>query len=159
MLFYLDNWMSADPNAVRLGPQDALRPGNRQKQGLNENYGRELMELHTLGVDGGYTQKDVTEVARAFTGWTIGNPRQGGGYVFDARLHDAEKSWCSATGSMPAAANTTANRCSTSSRRIHRRRASSRRNWSGGSSATRHQRRSSIARRPDSATPTATSGR
>ena len=88
MLFYLDNWMSADPNAVRAGPRAALRPGNRQRQGLNENYGRELMELHTLGVDGGYTQQDVTDVARAFTGWTIGNPRQGGGYTFDARRHD-----------------------------------------------------------------------
>jgi uncharacterized protein (DUF1800 family) len=88
MLFYLDNWMSADPNAVRPGPRGALPAGSRQKQGLNENYGRELMELHTLGVDGGYSQKDVTEVARAFTGWTIGGPRQGGGYFFDARLHD-----------------------------------------------------------------------
>ena len=46
------------------------------------------MELHTLGVDGGYTQKDVTEVARAFTGWTIENPRQGGGFTFNPRLHD-----------------------------------------------------------------------
>ncbi|MFL6279199.1 MAG: DUF1800 domain-containing protein, partial [Vicinamibacterales bacterium] len=52
------------------------------------NYARELMELHTLGVDGGYTQKDVQEVARAFTGWTIANPRQGGGFVFDPRMHD-----------------------------------------------------------------------
>jgi uncharacterized protein (DUF1800 family) len=58
------------------------------KRGLNENYARELMELHTLGVDGGYTQKDVTEVARALTGWTIERPRQGGGFVFNARLHD-----------------------------------------------------------------------
>ena len=57
-------------------------------RGLNENYGRELMELHTLGVDGGYTQKDVTEVARALTGWTIQNPRMGGGYVFNPRVHD-----------------------------------------------------------------------
>src|SRR6185436_660850 len=57
-------------------------------KGLNENYGRELMELHTLGVDGGYTQQDVTEVARAFTGWTIDRPRLGGGYRFDSRLHD-----------------------------------------------------------------------
>jgi len=56
---------------------------------LNENYGRELMELHTLGVDGGYVQRDVTEVARAFTGWTIQNPRQGGGFKFEPRLHDA----------------------------------------------------------------------
>jgi uncharacterized protein (DUF1800 family) len=61
---------------------------NRKPRGLNENYARELMELHTLGVDGGYTQKDVQEVARAFTGWTIANPRQGGGFVFDPRMHD-----------------------------------------------------------------------
>ena len=59
-----------------------------RRRGLNENYARELMELHTLGVEGGYTQKDVQEVARAFTGWTIGNPRQGGPFLFDPRLHD-----------------------------------------------------------------------
>src|SRR5437667_122386 len=64
-------------------------PQQNQKKGLNENYGRELLELHTLGVDGGYTQKDVTEVARSFTGWTITNPRLGGGFRFDPRLHDA----------------------------------------------------------------------
>jgi uncharacterized protein (DUF1800 family) len=80
MLFYLDNWMSVAENA------DArMRQGRR---GLNENYARELMELHTLGVDGGFTQKDVTEVARAFTGWTIDNPRQGGGFRFQPRWHD-----------------------------------------------------------------------
>ena len=122
MLFYLDNWMSADPN----GPHVDMRPGRvvrepfggrfvappmarpqaqgknaptlRQAQGrpepgrgakgLNENYGRELMELHTLGVDGGYTQKDVTEVARALTGWTILNPQQGGEFRFEPRQHD-----------------------------------------------------------------------
>jgi uncharacterized protein (DUF1800 family) len=114
MLFYLDNWMSADPN----GPHVEMRPATRRMgrpfqgrlgeperlalpqarnaqplrkkapKGLNENYGRELMELHTLGVDGGYTQKDVTEVARAFTGWTIDNPRQGGGFTFEPRIHD-----------------------------------------------------------------------
>jgi uncharacterized protein (DUF1800 family) len=61
---------------------------NRRPRGLNENYARELMELHTLGVDGGYTQKDVQEVARAFTGWTIANPRQGGGFAFEPRMHD-----------------------------------------------------------------------
>ena len=61
---------------------------NRRPRGLNENYARELMELHTLGVDGGYTQKDVQEVARAFTGWTVANPRQGGGFQFEARMHD-----------------------------------------------------------------------
>jgi len=62
-------------------------------KGLNENYGRELMELHTLGVDGGYTQKDVTEVARAFTGWTIQNPRMGGGYRFEPRLRRIRRRW------------------------------------------------------------------
>jgi uncharacterized protein (DUF1800 family) len=77
MLFYLDNWESAGAD-----------PTHKRKQGLNENYGRELMELHTLGVDGGYTQKDVTEVARCFTGWTIKEPRFGGGFEFNSRLHD-----------------------------------------------------------------------
>jgi uncharacterized protein (DUF1800 family) len=60
-----------------------------QKGGLNENYGRELLELHTLGVDGGYTQQDVINVARALTGWTINPPAQGGGFVFRPQMHDA----------------------------------------------------------------------
>jgi uncharacterized protein (DUF1800 family) len=60
----------------------------KQSRGLNENYGRELMELHTLGVDGGYTQHDVTEVARCFTGWTIDQPQRGGSFFFAKRLHD-----------------------------------------------------------------------
>ena len=82
MLFYLDNWQSVAPETGR-------RPaGNRPRRGLNENYARELMELHTLGVDGGYTQKDVTEVARCFTGWTIRNPQQGGGFFYNDRMHD-----------------------------------------------------------------------
>jgi uncharacterized protein (DUF1800 family) len=81
MLFYLDNWQS-------VGPDMHPRPNQKRKQGLNENYGRELMELHTLGVDGGYTQQDVTEVARCFTGWTIRQPQQGGGFEFNARQHD-----------------------------------------------------------------------
>jgi len=102
MLFYLDNWMSAAGPDSSLAPATMIRPrGGRPRllrpqpqkknspKGLNENYGRELMELHTLGVDGGYTQKDVTEVARAFTGWTIDRPRQGGGFIFNPRLHDA----------------------------------------------------------------------
>jgi hypothetical protein len=74
MLFYLDNWTS-----VREGfqPRRGQRlPGLGQgPAGLNENYARELLELHTLGVDGGYTQADVREVARAFTGWSIERPR------------------------------------------------------------------------------------
>jgi uncharacterized protein (DUF1800 family) len=79
MLFYLDNWQSVGPD---------VRPNARRANGLNENYGRELMELHTLGVDGGYTQQDVTEVARCFTGWTIREPRRGGGFEFNERQHD-----------------------------------------------------------------------
>jgi uncharacterized protein (DUF1800 family) len=85
MLFYLDNWQSSVERPVR---RPALGEPNRRPRGLNENYARELMELHTLGVDGGYTQKDVQEVARAFTGWTIANPRQGGGFRFEPRMHD-----------------------------------------------------------------------
>ncbi len=111
MLFYLDNFLSADPRAAqRQAAERAMRqqaryggygrrfpppvPQGQQKKanerGLNENYGRELMELHTLGVDGGYTQKDVTEVARCFTGWTIEKPRQHPEFKFDDRLHDPD---------------------------------------------------------------------
>lgn len=63
---------------------------NQNKGGLNENYAREIMELHTLGVNGGYTQKDVTELARVFTGWTIAPPQQGGGFLFRPMLHDVQ---------------------------------------------------------------------
>ena len=76
MLFYLDNWESVAPETQR------VQGKGKQVRGLNENYARELMELHTLGVDGGYTQKDVTEVARCFTGWTIRAPKEGGGFFF-----------------------------------------------------------------------------
>jgi len=90
MLFYLDNWMSADPAGphIRIARRFPPPVNLKAPRGLNENYGRELMELHTLGVDGGYTQQDVTEVARAFTGWTIDKPREGGGFKFEPRLHD-----------------------------------------------------------------------
>src|SRR6516162_5105718 len=109
MLFYLDNYLSVDPNAQeRLAAKRAMRQPMRrwpygyppkpvpaqnkkkQERGLNENYGRELMELHTLGVDGGYTQKDVTEVARCFTGWTIEKPRENPQFKFDEHLHDPD---------------------------------------------------------------------
>lgn len=75
MLFYLDNWQS-------------VGPGTKDKRGLNENYGRELLELHTLGVDGGYTQKDVIAVARCFTGWSIADPKKGGGFEYKDKVHD-----------------------------------------------------------------------
>ena len=60
----------------------------KRTSGLNENYGRELMELHTLSVNGGYSQRDVTEVAKVFTGWTIDKPAEGGGFKFDPRMHE-----------------------------------------------------------------------
>jgi uncharacterized protein (DUF1800 family) len=136
MLFYLDNWMSASPNAntrdfrnrdgvrqlkrersvgrfggARMRDMNPLNRGQdretemtgrndqepqrdntdrirRTRRGLNENYAREIMELHTLGVDGGYTQKDVQEVARCFTGWTLRNPRAGAEFFFNPRMHD-----------------------------------------------------------------------
>src|SRR5207244_140019 len=68
--------------------QARLNQNQRQRRGLNENYARELMELHTLGVDGGYTQTDVIEVARALTGWTLAMA-QGGAFVFRPEMHDA----------------------------------------------------------------------
>jgi uncharacterized protein (DUF1800 family) len=87
MLFYLDNWQNTAPNS----------PGARGRfKGLNENYARELMELHTLGVNGGYTQQDVIALARILTGWGFVRPRQGAatmteqnGFYFDARRHDS----------------------------------------------------------------------
>ncbi len=107
MLFYLDNFLSADPNAAqhqaalramrqnrgRFGrpPQPQNQQARKSARGLNENYGRELMELHTLGVDGGYTQKDVTELARCFTGWTIDKPRLNPQFKFDEKLHDPDQ--------------------------------------------------------------------
>ncbi len=129
MLFYLDNWTSATPNAkggddreeqvqkmlnqMEKGRRarkadgqavlddaeyekrraqmqqnlDRLKAAKRNR-GINENYAREIMELHTLGVDGGYTQKDVQEVARCFTGWTIRQPRAGGSFYFNPAFHD-----------------------------------------------------------------------
>ncbi len=128
MLFYLDNWLSADPKSYERmqhelaqrrqrfygmygmndpfgmrrwpnpgaarrfppnqSPQAGPPPKQKKERGLNENYARELMELHTLGVDGGYTQQDVIEVARCFTGWTMKAPRRFPEFTFDERIHD-----------------------------------------------------------------------
>jgi len=88
MLFYLDNWESVGPAEPKPGRPMPLRAA---KRGLNENYGRELLELHTLGVDGGYTQQDVIEVARCFTGWTIAGPRKGGDFEYNDKVHDHGK--------------------------------------------------------------------
>lgn len=112
MLFYLDNWLSADPAAVkRLQAMRALRqeryymrfgvppPGmqrangrpQQQDRGLNENYGREVMELHTVGVDAGYTQQDVINMAEILTGWTIRAPRKDAEFFFNDRIHADQK--------------------------------------------------------------------
>ncbi len=121
MLFYLDNWLSADPIAFQHMQQElALRrqrfqglfmgmempaprqfpqagrfpngqpqgPPQKQERGLNENYGREVMELHTVGVNGGYTQADVIQMADCLTGWTIRAPRKDPQFFFDDRIHD-----------------------------------------------------------------------
>lgn len=102
MMFYLDNWLNTDPAAEqRLAKQRRpgfggfggmqQRPGQPPQQkrefGINENYGRELMELHTLGVDAGYTQQDVVEVAKCFTGWTIRQPQVNGDFFYNPQLH------------------------------------------------------------------------
>ena len=87
MLFYLDNWLSMGPKSPAAVAANKGKPGQAM-QGLNENYGRELMELHTLSVNGGYTQHDVTELARVLTGWTIQPLEQGAAFQFEPRKHD-----------------------------------------------------------------------
>jgi uncharacterized protein (DUF1800 family) len=106
MLFYLDNVQSVADSGQptpaagrrrgavrgqreRMTPRPGQPPQARRRRGLNENYARELLELHTLGVDGGYTQADIVDVARAFTGWSIDDPRRGGTFIFRAAVHDA----------------------------------------------------------------------
>lgn len=81
MLIYLDNFQSIGPNS---------KAGQRTQKGLNENLAREIMELHTLGVDAGYTQADVTSFAKVLTGWGIGNETQGteGAYTFFPNRHE-----------------------------------------------------------------------
>jgi uncharacterized protein (DUF1800 family) len=93
MLLYLDNSSSMGPDspAAERAKERAARNPNAKKtapEGLNENYARELMELHTLGVNGGYTQADVTQVARVLTGWTVDRPQRGGGFKFDESRHE-----------------------------------------------------------------------
>jgi uncharacterized protein (DUF1800 family) len=93
MLLYLDNATSMGPDspaAERNMLRDARNPNAKRKapEGLNENYARELMELHTLGVNGGYTQADVTQVARVLTGWTVDRPARGGEFKFDENRHE-----------------------------------------------------------------------
>jgi uncharacterized protein (DUF1800 family) len=93
MLLYLDNAQSIGPNSLAAEREKlnaARNPSKTKKapEGLNENYARELMELHTLGVNGGYTQADVTQVARILTGWTVDRPQRGGGFQFNPNRHE-----------------------------------------------------------------------
>jgi uncharacterized protein (DUF1800 family) len=87
MLFYLDNWVSMGPKSAAALAANKNKPG-QAASGLNENYGREVMELHTLSVNGGYTQHDVTELARVLTGWTMQPLEQGAAFQFDAKKHE-----------------------------------------------------------------------
>ena len=94
MMVYLDNWLSIGPDSLANGVNPAnprSKPGNK---GLNENYGREIMELHTVGVDGGYTQADVTNLSAILTGWTVNQPYQAGEFQFDPKRHEpGSKVW------------------------------------------------------------------
>ncbi len=103
MLLYLDNAQSVRPGYRAPAAMAQANPNAPRFSGLNENYARELMELHTLGVEGGYTQQDVTELARIFTGWTVDGraARQGQAgslFVFDPSRHDrGTKQWMGRT--------------------------------------------------------------
>jgi uncharacterized protein (DUF1800 family) len=97
MLDYLDNRTSIGPDSIaatrrKMNPKQG---GKQADRGLNENYGREVMELHTVSVNGGYSQADVTSLAKILTGWTIDHPELGGPFVFDPRKHEpGTKKWC-----------------------------------------------------------------
>lgn len=91
MLLYLDQAESTGPDsmaAVRMQRAQWREGEKKRGVGLNENYARELMELHTLGVNGGYTQADVVQAARILTGWTVDKPQRGGGFRFDENRHE-----------------------------------------------------------------------
>jgi uncharacterized protein (DUF1800 family) len=94
MMVYLDNWTSIGPDSQANGVNPAnpkSKPGNK---GLNENYGREIMELHTVGVNGGYTQADVTNLSAVLTGWSVDRPYQAGPFQFDPKKHEpGTKTW------------------------------------------------------------------
>jgi uncharacterized protein (DUF1800 family) len=94
MMVYLDNWLSIGPESLANGVNPAnprSKPGNR---GLNENYGREIMELHTVGVNGGYSQADVTNLSAILTGWSVDRPYQAGQFQFDPKKHEpGTKAW------------------------------------------------------------------
>jgi uncharacterized protein (DUF1800 family) len=88
MMVYLDNWLSIGPDSLANGVDPRNPNARRGKRGLNENYGREVMELHTVGVNGGYTQADVIALSAILTGWGVDQPNQGGGFAFDYKKHE-----------------------------------------------------------------------
>jgi uncharacterized protein (DUF1800 family) len=94
MMVYLDNWESIGPDSLANGVNPANPNSKKGNKGLNENYGREVMELHTVGVNGGYTQADVTSLAAILTGWTVDRPGQAGPFQFDPKRHEpGAKQW------------------------------------------------------------------
>ena len=94
MMVYLDNWLSIGPNSRANGVNPQNPNSKKGNKGLNENYGREVMELHTVGVNGGYTQADVTSLSAMLTGWGVDDPGHGGGFKFDPNKHEpGTKTW------------------------------------------------------------------
>ena len=94
MMVYLDNWLSIGPDSLANGVNPANPNSKPGKQGLNENYGREVMELHTVGVNGGYTQADVTHLSAILTGWGVDRPQQGGPFLYNPKRHEpGPKQW------------------------------------------------------------------
>jgi len=88
MMVYLDNWQSIGPDSLANGVNPANPKSKKGNRGLNENYGREVMELHTVGVNGGYSQADVTALSAILTGWGVDKPNEGGGFLFDPKRHE-----------------------------------------------------------------------
>jgi uncharacterized protein (DUF1800 family) len=98
MMIYLDNWLSIGPDSLANGVNPANPNSKKGNRGLNENYGREVMELHTVGVDGGYTQADVTALSAILTGWSVDRPNQAGPFQFDPKKHEpGPKQWLGRT--------------------------------------------------------------
>ena len=94
MMVYLDNWLSVGQNSQANGVNPQKPNAKQGNKGLNENYGREVMELHTLGVNGGYTQADVTHLAAILTGWGVDRPNYAGGFLYDPKKHEpGTKNW------------------------------------------------------------------
>ena len=88
MMVYLDNFLSIGPNSLADGVNPQNPKSKKGNKGMNENYGREVMELHTVGVNGGYSQADVTSLSAILTGWGVDRVNQGGGFLFDPKRHE-----------------------------------------------------------------------